>query len=373
MALSIRIIDSPVGETVTKWNIVFPKDGGVIGRAQGSTLQLNDSKRIISSRHAQISIQANNYRITDYSTNGLFINGSSFPLGKGKSIGLNDGDVLNIGNYTLLVSIDEDFFSEEINDNMDEEVFDPFKSIEQVEIPEKNIEKLSNSQIEAAEVVSSHDTEYLNFPDPFLNHEIKSNDPYITSTSYDYNKSKSIDIKLTPRDNILDDSKEFEIRNDPFDGEVTATNAIKPRSPTPLFLDNRNMFGDNPFDNNNEIIDTPLGEVTEKSNDVSFLNLGIAMKRQQTLMEEALAMSLEKLLQDMSPDHFIELFEIFNKKRFLVKPNYWKGYCEYFKLNTENKEWQSKFLMYFKTSLELVKKRNKQHFGASNYQDYKNG
>ncbi len=104
MPLSIRIISSPDGESIAQWNQAFPDDGGDIGRAFGATLQLNDASREISSTHAMIRKTSRGYQIMDNSTNGLYINGSDVPLGKGNQSTLSDGDVLDIGRYRLLVS-----------------------------------------------------------------------------------------------------------------------------------------------------------------------------------------------------------------------------------------------------------------------------
>ena len=45
MPLSVRIISSPDGESITEWNKPFPEDGGDIGRVLGVTMQLSDSTR----------------------------------------------------------------------------------------------------------------------------------------------------------------------------------------------------------------------------------------------------------------------------------------------------------------------------------------
>ncbi|MGN1392580.1 MAG: type VI secretion system-associated FHA domain protein [Succinivibrionaceae bacterium] len=351
MALSIRIVDSPKGETVTKWNVVFPKEGGKIGRRLDSTMVLNDSKRIISGIHAEIVFASSCYRITDLSINGLYVNRSKTPLGKNKSIGINDGDLLTIGGYTLLVSIDEDIINskDKALNNVQEEIFDPFK--------EKSNEQ---NERETKKVSLSEDSSNLVFPDPFLNLKKSEDDPFVTATSYDLNNRSITDIELTPLDDILDETKEFEIRKDPFSNELKPEKSIHPRTPKPLYLDGRNMFGDNPFNRNNDLIDTPLGDISESSlNDLSYIGIGMAVKRQQSLMEEALVMAMDRFLQEISPEHFEEIYRIFNRSRFFfIKPNYWNSYSEYFKTNIDNKEWQNKFIMYFRECFDIVKNRN---------------
>ena len=104
MGLVIRIISSPEGESVTDWSVTFPEGGGSIGRVPGVTLQLSDSGRVVSGTHAIISRDHQGYRITDVSTNGLYINGSARPVGRDCHRPLNDGDILDIGEYRLQVS-----------------------------------------------------------------------------------------------------------------------------------------------------------------------------------------------------------------------------------------------------------------------------
>ncbi len=346
MALSVRIIDSPRGETVTKWYVVFPKEGGKIGRGNDSTLVLNDASRIVSNVHAEITLSGNSYLITDLSTNGVFINRAKTPLGRNKSIGLNDGDVLGIGGYTLIISIDE--VENNKSSQKNEEVFDPFT-------------KDKDSKPGESKEVNKTTDDNLAFPDPFLNVDVKkNNDPYVTATSYDYTKSNNLDIDLQPKDDILDDAKEFEIREDPFLVSSTTQvgkSSIAPRAPKPLSLDGRNMFGNNPFDRNNEIIDTPLGELAEGNSDMSFLTLQIAIKRQQEIMEKAMLMALDRIFKEMGPKKFVETSMIFNKS-FFFRPNYWKTYQEYYNHNIESNEWQQKFIMYFRESLEIIKNSN---------------
>ncbi|ACV27912.1 type VI secretion system-associated FHA domain protein TagH [Kangiella koreensis] len=83
----------------------FDRVGGVIGRSADSDWVLPDPEKIVSSTHAVISFEAGSYSVTDYSTNGLFINRSVEPVGKGQSRLLQDGDYLQIGEYEVEVEV----------------------------------------------------------------------------------------------------------------------------------------------------------------------------------------------------------------------------------------------------------------------------
>lgn len=75
-----------------------------IGRGQGNDVVLPDPDRLISSSHCVIEDHNGNVVIIDLSTNGTFLNYSKIPLGKIPTP-LNDGDVLTMGGYELVVDI----------------------------------------------------------------------------------------------------------------------------------------------------------------------------------------------------------------------------------------------------------------------------
>lgn len=85
----------------------FDRIGGVIGRSADADWLLPDPEKIVSSTHAVISFEAGSYSITDYSTNGLFINRGVEPLGKGQTRMLQDGDYLQIGEYEVEVALED--------------------------------------------------------------------------------------------------------------------------------------------------------------------------------------------------------------------------------------------------------------------------
>ncbi len=78
-----------------------------IGRGAGNDLVLPDPDRVISNRHCVIEDHNGNVVIIDLSTNGTFLNYSKIPLGNIPTP-LNDGDVLSMGSYELVVEISSD-------------------------------------------------------------------------------------------------------------------------------------------------------------------------------------------------------------------------------------------------------------------------
>ena len=85
--------------------IVLNQESATIGRNDSNTLALEDPKRYISGQHAIINYHDSAYFITDTSTNGVFINKGTQPLGNGNNVKLKDGDKLRIGEYIVNVSV----------------------------------------------------------------------------------------------------------------------------------------------------------------------------------------------------------------------------------------------------------------------------
>ncbi|QYK42392.1 MAG: type VI secretion system-associated FHA domain protein TagH [Paracoccaceae bacterium] len=75
-----------------------------IGRGQENDIVLPDPDRLISKSHCAIEDQNGNVVVIDFSTNGTFLNYGKVPLGRVPTP-LNDGDVLTLGGYELVVAI----------------------------------------------------------------------------------------------------------------------------------------------------------------------------------------------------------------------------------------------------------------------------
>ena len=78
---------------------VLNRRGATIGRAPTCDWCLPDPQRFISSRHCEISFRDGGYWLTDVSTNGTYLNGSSERLTGEHQI--EQGDVLALGRYTV--------------------------------------------------------------------------------------------------------------------------------------------------------------------------------------------------------------------------------------------------------------------------------
>lgn len=131
MALRLTIMSSNAGRLGERATKEFGPQGGTIGRSLKSDWVLPDGQRYVSSRHASIDFRSGSYYLVDTSTNGVFVNGSEQPVGRGKPQRLFNGDRIRIGQYEIGVEVDD---GDETP--LNEEHVDPVDLAQRVEEPE---------------------------------------------------------------------------------------------------------------------------------------------------------------------------------------------------------------------------------------------
>ena len=85
----------------------FRSEGGTIGRSLNNDWILPDPDKFISGKHATIDCKGGIYYLVDISTNGVYVNDERKPIGKGNPRRLFNGDHLHMGDFEIVVSIDE--------------------------------------------------------------------------------------------------------------------------------------------------------------------------------------------------------------------------------------------------------------------------
>lgn len=84
----------------------FDRLGGAIGRAPGNDLVLDDPGKYISRLHARVEYRDDAFWLVDVGSNPSLVNDR--PVGAGRSVQLEDGDRVTIGDYQLLASVESE-------------------------------------------------------------------------------------------------------------------------------------------------------------------------------------------------------------------------------------------------------------------------
>jgi type VI secretion system protein len=133
MALRLKIVSNHARSLGGRSVKEFGHNGGTIGRSLESDWVLPDGQRFLSSRHASIDFRSGSYYIIDTSTNGVYINGSGQAVGRGKPQRLFAGDRIRIGDYDMLVEIDE---ADSLQDSPSRPHVDPVDLRQRVDSPD---------------------------------------------------------------------------------------------------------------------------------------------------------------------------------------------------------------------------------------------
>ncbi len=134
MALHLKIVSRHRQGLGERAAMEFSHHGGTIGRSLESDWVLPDGQRYLSSRHASIDFRSGSYYIVDTSTNGVYVNESEQPVGRGNPQRLFTGDRLRIGEYEMSVEItDEDDTRETL---LDDRHVDPVSKAQRVPPPD---------------------------------------------------------------------------------------------------------------------------------------------------------------------------------------------------------------------------------------------
>lgn len=165
-----------------------------LGRSDACQFRLEDASRYISSNHALISREGAQLLIEDTSANGVYVNGSADPIGRGRVQPLHHGDTLAIGDYIVDVSIEQESENNAVRAHDSEpdpfadlassptralgpeatEGYDPFKGDEPDWTPpsaSSNVDDfaddwdLDTPQANSAGTSSADDADWANWPD----------------------------------------------------------------------------------------------------------------------------------------------------------------------------------------------------------------
>jgi type VI secretion system FHA domain protein len=108
MALRLRVVSDHRRLLGDRSNIVFGVGGGAIGRSADNDWVLPDPLRYVSAHHARISFRQGHYYLEDLSTNGIYVNDEERPLGRQGPHRLNNGDLLRLGEYHVVVAVESE-------------------------------------------------------------------------------------------------------------------------------------------------------------------------------------------------------------------------------------------------------------------------
>ncbi len=96
-----------------------------IGRTAGNDWVLADPDRHLSKTHCVVTAERGRFKLTDLSTNGVFVNGAREPIGRDRDVELTDGDEFRLGEYVITATeVDEAALDVSAGPSADADPFD---------------------------------------------------------------------------------------------------------------------------------------------------------------------------------------------------------------------------------------------------------
>jgi type VI secretion system protein len=105
MGLELRIIKDPCRDVPKPRVRAFGEQGGDVGRAPDSYWVLPDPKGYVSAQHFSVEYREGSFWLRDTSRNGVYLNGSRDPVGRGNVVPLHHGDRIRLAEYEVLVRL----------------------------------------------------------------------------------------------------------------------------------------------------------------------------------------------------------------------------------------------------------------------------
>src|ERR1700739_3057803 len=104
--LRLRVVSEHRRSLAERSSAIFSAGGGTIGRSADNDWVLPDPQRYVSAHHARILYHDGEYLLEDLSTNGVYVNDDERPLAKLGPYRLQNGDLLRMGDYQLVVALE---------------------------------------------------------------------------------------------------------------------------------------------------------------------------------------------------------------------------------------------------------------------------
>ncbi|MBN3562162.1 FHA domain-containing protein [Aliamphritea spongicola] len=312
MTISIQLVEVPENEKVPSRQVILPANGGTIGRAYDCTLVLPDFDRKLSRKHLRIDLSPQgSFQVTDLSVNGSTLNQQ--PLNRGIPQQISDGDILKLGDYTLLLSDMVPFLTDTVEEEVvvTEERREPVFSVDNLQIDEFStpLDDLHSNEIQAPEEAG------------FSADNVMADDQFGHDPFDDTVELKTPEPKLTA---------------DPF------------RTAEVVTLEGEDL--------------EPVGDTAQLSRSIQQLQRSLQQQQQmqmgmygQDKLLECLGATLDRFLEEFEPGQLEGMFDEYTSGWGNRDKKYWRLYKKQFSRRRDRNEFHQQFTALFMEELRRKK------------------
>jgi len=337
MAITIQLTEIPQNEHVTNRVFSLPKQGGTFGSSFDCIIELPDRSGQVAATHGRFIADKSNMMVEALNGHKITINGSS--LVPGRLFPIEDGSMIEVADYTMLVSLVKSIEAEEDSDiSINTKIKDVYFSLEELNNDDfdENIKMKTNERhINRGEQMSQEQDQQPHFmnngvfiddpfdEDPFKDEEIslksESEIPSVAKVSSEEEPSQF--TKITPEfeedDNVIFENQSIQKKNVNEEHSNTVTNNSV-----------NSAVNNNQIDHLVRLLDTQIVSASE----------------QQSKLFKALDKTLTTFIEEFSPAHLEDVYSDFGTPLFASKEKqYWRLYRKSFSRRLDKGEYHRLF------------------------------
>ena len=335
MAITIQLTEIPQNEHVTNRVFSLPKQGGTFGSSFDCIIELPDRSGQVAATHGRFVADKSNMMIEALNGQKITINGTS--LAPGRLFPIEDGSMIEVADYTMLVSQVKSIETEEDSDTyINTKIKDAHFSLEGINNDDfdDNIKmKTSEHHINQGEQMSQeqeHQPHFMNNgvfvddpfdEDPFKDEEISLKPEPDSPAKVDTNNESQTTQYITP---------EFEEDDTVvFENQSTHKQSTKEKHSNTVTNNSvNNSVNTSQIDHLVRLLDTQIVSASE----------------QQSKLFKALDKTLTTFIDEFSPEHLEDVYSDFGTPIFASKEKqYWRLYRKSFNRRLDKGEYHRLF------------------------------
>jgi predicted component of type VI protein secretion system len=330
MSITIQLTEIPANESVPNRIVTLSENGGNFGSAFDCDIQLPDRTAQVAAKHGCFVAYKDKMMIHTYSGSNITIQGA--PLAPGKRVEIEDGTIIGVADYIMLVSVVANMDSEKedhdkaIAPEQNYQAYFSHSSLDEDDLEDNIVMVDGNESMTKGQTMTQDKTPHFAASgvfsdDPFEDDPFKDEEISFTLNEQTSSEEKKIAKEL--------ESIETFITEDSDDNDAD------------IILMNKKLIQTT----DNEVSHSNSERSQEIKQLVGLLEHQIVNNNdQQSKIFQAIDKTLTTFMNEFSPEHLEDVFDDFGTPFFVQKEKqYWRSYRKSFNRRLDKGEYHRMF------------------------------
>jgi len=329
MSITIQLTEIPANESVPNRIVTLPKAGGDFGSAFDCDIQLPDRSGQVAAKHG--CFVANKDKMMVHTFAGLSITIQGAPLAPGKSAVLEDGTIIGVAEYIMLVSIVASMDSEHddndlaIKPDQNYQAYFSHNSLDEDDLEDTIVMIGDNDGIKGQTMTQDKAPH-------FAASGVFSDDPF------EDDPFKDEDISFNVNEQVSSQEKRFAQETESIETFIAEDSDD---DDSDVILMNKNLIKAANREANHSNDEKNQG-ITQLVNLLE--NQIVNNNDQQSKIFQAIDKTLTTFINEFSPEHLEDVFDDFGTPFFVQKEKqYWRSYRKSFSRRLNKGEYHRMF------------------------------